>query len=80
MALPNLPTDRELSWRTRRQLLDRPAGLGTIDVVRRLVGAQAQVASAAEVAQRPEAPPVPADRLDAERARVRSYLKQVGDA
>ncbi|MBM0238146.1 hypothetical protein JNW88_15070 [Micromonospora sp. ATA32] len=31
-------------------MLDRPAGLGTIDVVRRLVGVQAQVASAAEQA------------------------------
>ncbi|WP_406038205.1 hypothetical protein OG799_25075 [Micromonospora sp. NBC_00898] len=28
----------------------------------------------------PEAPPVPTDRLDAEVARLRSYLKEVGDA
>ncbi|MEU5786411.1 hypothetical protein ABZ754_01615 [Micromonospora purpureochromogenes] len=33
-----------------------------------------------EVALWPESPPVPADRLDAERARLSSYLKGVGDA
>ena len=32
------------------------------------------------VLNRPEAPPVPADRLDAEAAPVRSYLTEVGDA
>lgn len=28
----------------------------------------------------PEAPPAPTDRLDAEVVRLRSYLKEVGDA
>ncbi|WP_232665946.1 winged helix DNA-binding domain-containing protein [Pseudonocardia sp. TRM90224] len=36
-----------LSWRMERQLLDRPGGLDTVDVVRRLGGVQAQVASSA---------------------------------
>ncbi|MEW2360236.1 winged helix DNA-binding domain-containing protein [Spirillospora sp. NPDC029432] len=41
---------RVLAWRMRRQLLDAPSGLPALDVVRRLAGVQAQVASAAELA------------------------------
>ncbi|MEJ3651398.1 winged helix DNA-binding domain-containing protein [Actinomycetes bacterium KLBMP 9759] len=36
-----------LSWRMQRQLLDRPDGPDTVEVVRRLAGVQAQVASSA---------------------------------
>jgi Winged helix DNA-binding domain len=39
-----------LAWRMRRQLLDAPGALAAADVVRRLAGVQAQVASAAELA------------------------------
>jgi len=47
---PSLPIERVLAWRVRRQLLDRPAGIGVTDVVTRLCGVQAQVASSAELA------------------------------
>jgi hypothetical protein len=39
-----------LSWRTRRQFVDPPAGGGPVEVARRLAGVQAQVTSAAELA------------------------------
>ncbi|MFB4317919.1 winged helix DNA-binding domain-containing protein [Actinomadura sp. 21ATH] len=39
-----------LAWRMRRQFLDVPAEAPALDVVRRLAGVQAQVASAAELA------------------------------
>lgn len=45
-----LSWDQVLSWRMDRQLLDRPAGTDTVDVVRRLAGVQAQVAASAEQA------------------------------
>ena len=41
-----------LAWRTRRQLLDPVGTLGTVQVVGRLCGVQAQVASSAELAVR----------------------------
>jgi hypothetical protein len=41
-----------LTWRMRRHLLDPPADASTRDVVRRLAGVQAQVASSAELAVR----------------------------
>lgn len=41
-----------LAWRLRRQHLDPPGGVGAVEVVRRLAGVQAQVASAAELAIR----------------------------
>jgi Winged helix DNA-binding domain len=47
---PKLAWDNVLAWRARRQLLDRPKGTGTVTVVSRLCGVQAQVASAAELA------------------------------
>ncbi|MGC5018634.1 DNA glycosylase AlkZ-like family protein [Micromonospora sp. DT47] len=47
MAVIDLPVDRVLAWRATRQLLDRPAGAETDTVVGRLVGVQAQLASAA---------------------------------
>lgn len=47
----NLTWDQVFSWRMRRHLLDRPAkGTGVADVVKRLCGVQAQVASSAELA------------------------------
>jgi len=52
-----LTWDRVRSWRMRRQFLDRPAGIGTEQIVERLCGIQAQVASAADHAiavRRPE--------------------------
>jgi hypothetical protein len=52
-----LPLERVLAWRLRRQLLDRPLGIAARDVVVRLCGVQAQVASSAEQAiaqRRPE--------------------------
>ncbi|MCY1136586.1 winged helix DNA-binding domain-containing protein [Actinoplanes sp. Pm04-4] len=45
-----LSLDQVLSWRMRRQFLDRPKGVSTEQIVERLVGVQAQVASAAEQA------------------------------
>jgi Winged helix DNA-binding domain len=39
-----------LAWRLRRQFLDPIGAHGAVDVVRRLAGVQAQVASAAELA------------------------------
>ncbi|MCM0677305.1 winged helix DNA-binding domain-containing protein, partial [Micromonospora phytophila] len=50
MAIATLTVDQVLAWRIGRQLLHRPAGVDPVDVVGRLVGVQAQVASAAEQA------------------------------
>jgi hypothetical protein len=47
-----LSWSQALSWRTGRQLLDPIGTLPTADVVRRLGGVQAQVASTAELAVR----------------------------
>lgn len=55
-----LTWDQVLSWRTRRQFLDRPDGVSAEEIVRRLCGVQAQVASAAEqavAARRPQPAP-----------------------
>jgi hypothetical protein len=38
-----------LAWRTRRQFIESPGEASAVDVVRRLAGVQAQVASAAEL-------------------------------
>ncbi len=43
-----LTWDQVLTWRMERQFLDRPPGTDTVQVVRRLAGVQAQVASYAE--------------------------------
>lgn len=53
-----LTVDRVLAWRMRRQLLDRPASAGVVDIAERLCGLHAQVASCAEhaVAVRQEDP------------------------
>jgi len=51
-----LTWDQILAWRLRRQYLEAPAG-SAIDVVRRLCGVQAQVASAAELAVGVRLPP-----------------------
>jgi len=45
-----LRPERVLAWRMRRQLLGRPAGTGTLDIVERLCGVQAQVSGSAEQA------------------------------
>jgi hypothetical protein len=45
-----LSLDQVLSWRMRRQFLDRPDGISAETIVERLCGVQAQVASAAELA------------------------------
>ncbi|MGK5518553.1 DNA glycosylase AlkZ-like family protein [Micromonospora sp. URMC 107] len=50
MAVATLTVDQVLAWRSGRHLLHRPAGVRPVDVVGRLVGVQAQVASAAEQA------------------------------
>lgn len=50
MALRKLTADRVLTWRMDRQLLNRPSDVDAVAVVGRLVGVQAQVASAAEQA------------------------------
>jgi hypothetical protein len=47
---PKLAWDNVLAWRMRRQFLDRPKSTGTVAVVSRLCGVQAQVASSAELA------------------------------
>jgi hypothetical protein len=47
---PKLAWDNILAWRMRRQFLDRPKSAGTVAVVSRLCGVQAQVASSAELA------------------------------
>ena len=44
----DLPLDRVLAWRVRRQLLDRPRGTDVLAVARRLCGVQAQVPSSAD--------------------------------
>lgn len=49
MTAARLTRDQVLAWRPRRQYLEAPAH-SAIDVVRRLCGVQAQVASAAEMA------------------------------
>jgi hypothetical protein len=45
-----LSWDQVRSWRMDRHLLDRPAGVGAVEVVRRLAGVQAQVTSSARQA------------------------------
>jgi winged helix DNA-binding protein len=45
-----LNPERVLAWRMRRQLLGRPPGTTTLDVVERLCGVQAQVSGSAEQA------------------------------
>ncbi|MDQ6636363.1 MAG: winged helix DNA-binding domain-containing protein [Candidatus Dormibacteraeota bacterium] len=45
-----LTWNRVFAWRMLRQFLDRPMAVDTVDVVRRLCGVQAQVASSAELA------------------------------
>lgn len=52
MALTNLTWRRALAWRMRRHLLEPVGSLPVEDVVRRLGGVQAQVASSAELAVR----------------------------
>jgi hypothetical protein len=47
---PKLAWDNVRDWRMRRQFLDRPKSTGTVAVVSRLCGVQAQVASSAELA------------------------------
>ena len=56
MTPVRLTWDQVLAWRLRRQYLEAPAG-SAIDVVRRLCGVQAQVASAAEMAIGVRLPP-----------------------
>ncbi|MBJ7599164.1 winged helix DNA-binding domain-containing protein [Candidatus Nephthysia bennettiae] len=56
MTPAQLTWDQILAWRLRRQYLEAPAG-SAIDVVRRLCGVQAQVASAAELAVGVRLPP-----------------------
>lgn len=51
MAL-KISWERALAWRMQRQLLDPAGRLSVEDVVRRLCGVQAQVASSAELAVR----------------------------
>lgn len=51
MAL-KISWEQALAWRMRRQLLEPVGGLSVADVVRRLCGVQAQVASSAELAVR----------------------------
>jgi hypothetical protein len=46
--MTELPLDRVLAWRVRRQLLDRPGGTDAVAVARRLCGVQAQVPSSAD--------------------------------
>src|SRR5207247_1123835 len=50
--VPHVTWDQALAWRMRRQLLDPVAGRSVADVVRRLGGVQAQVASYAELCVR----------------------------
>lgn len=45
-----LTAEQVLAWRLKRQLLDRVGSLGAVEVVDRLCGVQAQVASYAESA------------------------------
>jgi hypothetical protein len=45
-----LSSEQVLAWRMRRQLLGRPAGTTTLDIVERLCGVQAQVSGSAEQA------------------------------
>lgn len=55
--MTELTWDRVRSWRMRRQFLDRPDGVDAEQIVERLCGVQAQVASAADHAiavRRPE--------------------------
>jgi len=51
-VLPKLTWEQALAWRMRRQLLDPVDDRSVADVVRRLCGVQAQVASSAELAVR----------------------------
>ncbi|MFC8615333.1 DNA glycosylase AlkZ-like family protein [Micromonospora purpureochromogenes] len=66
----------------RRADVSRAAGWIAPVVVHRgrVVGTWEARGGEPEVTLWPESPPVPADRLDAERARLSSYLKGVGDA
>ncbi|WP_067482910.1 winged helix DNA-binding domain-containing protein [Actinomadura hibisca] len=48
--MPSVTWPQVLAWRTRRQHVETPGDAPTADVVRRLAGVQAQVASAAEMA------------------------------
>ncbi|SCG65306.1 DNA glycosylase AlkZ-like family protein [Micromonospora coxensis] len=66
----------------RRADVSRTAGWITPVVVHRgrVVGTWEARDGEPEVTLWPESPPVPADRLDEERSRLRSYLKGVGDA
>ena len=45
-----LTWDQVFAWRMRRQFLDQPTSAPVVEVVRRLAGVQAQVASSAELA------------------------------
>ncbi|GAA1001360.1 winged helix DNA-binding domain-containing protein [Acrocarpospora macrocephala] len=45
-----LTSDQVLAWRMRRQFLNRPPDAGTVAIVKRLCGVQAQVTSSAEQA------------------------------
>lgn len=73
-----LSWDQVLSWRMDRQFLDRPEGVGTVDVVRRLGGVQAQVASAAEQAVAVRRPSAESDVAGAvgERAIVKTWAQR----
>ena len=52
MAPLKLTWDQVLAWRMRQQFIEPPAGGSAVDVVRRLAGVQAQVASSADLAVR----------------------------
>lgn len=64
-----------LAWRMRRQFLDPPADVSAVDVVRRLAGVQAQVASSAQlaVAVRQDAPRHDVDEALAWRSLVKTW-------
>lgn len=73
--VPAFTWDGVLAWRMRRHLLDRPPGLAPADVVARLAGVQAQVATAAEqaVAVRRADARGGLDELLAQRAALRTW-------
>src|SRR4051794_35829830 len=52
MSIPSITWDRALAWRLERHLLDPIGDVSVEDVVGRLCGVQAQVASSAELAVR----------------------------
>ncbi|MGQ0617547.1 MAG: winged helix DNA-binding domain-containing protein [Acidimicrobiia bacterium] len=70
--------DQVLSWRMDRHLLDRPGGVGIVEIVRRLGGVQAQVTSAAEQAVALRRPSAEADVAGAlaERALVKTWAQR----